>query len=146
MNKWTEKNILGLKDEGKIRGCHIPRKNKGYSTGTAVVRGSKYDSKALDWLGWNLLYWSNEHAVTLEREYKFCPERAWRFDWAIPSIKISIEFEGGIFMQNSGHNTAKHYNKDSDKYNKAAVLGWRVIRVTAMNYTTVLNSLNEMVK
>lgn len=146
MNKWTEKNLLGLRDQGKIRDYHVAPKTKGHSTGPALVRGSKYDSKALDWLGWNLLYWCNEQAVLLEREFKFCEERGWRFDWAIPAKKWAIEFEGGVFMENSGHNTAKHYNKDTEKYNKATVLGWKVIRITAMNYTTVLKTLNEMVK
>ena len=46
----------------------------------------------------------------------------------------------------AGHGTAKHFTKDTDKYNLATVLGWRVIRVTALNYTTVLKTLNEMAK
>lgn len=140
MSNWTEKHIKGLLFDKRIRGYQAPERTK--PAGTPTIPRPK--SKALIWLDWNLQYWCNEKALTLEKEYKFC-DRGWRFDYCITALKIAIEFEGGIFMEKSGHNTARHYTKDSDKYNRAAVLGWKVIRVTAMNYTTILKTLNEMI-
>lgn len=137
---WTEKHIKGLLYHNKIKGYSADKKKENTPT---LPRENK--SKALTWLNWNLQYWCNERSLTLETEYKFCDDRGWRFDFCIPAHKIAIEFEGGIFMKNSSHNTAKMYNKDTNKYNRATVLGYKIIRVTAMNYTTVLKTLNEMI-
>lgn len=144
MKHWSQKHITELQKSGKIRGYIIHEKQKGHSAGRNILRKGSQKSKALDWLDWNLIYWSNEKALQMEKEYQFC-ERGWRFDYAWPALKIAVEYEGGIFMQKSGHNTAKHYTKDTEKYNKAAVLGWRIIRVTAMNYTTAIKHLNELI-
>jgi hypothetical protein len=146
MKNWSNKHIEKLQKDGKIRSFHIPERTKGFSSDKNGQQFSRTRTKALDWLGWNLPYWCNDHSLQLEKEYKFCTDRNWRFDWAIPSIKIAIEYEGGIFLQVSGHNTAKHYTKDTEKYNRATILGWRIIRITAMNYTTVLSQLNELIK
>lgn len=140
---WTEKHLRGLLFQKKIRSYQAPEKKSG---GTPALPQPK--SKAITWLDWNLQYWCNEKALTLEKEFKFC-DRGWRFDYCIPALKIAIEFEGGIFQQyndqKSGHGTAKHFTKDTDKYNRAAVLGWKVLRVTALNYTTILKTLSEII-
>jgi very-short-patch-repair endonuclease len=112
--------------------------------GKKVARHFKKKNKHLDWMGWNLLYWCNEHAVILEEEYQFNPERKWRFDWAIPSLKIAIEYEGGIFMEKSGHTSARGMTKDADKYNSAQALGWIVLRFTALNYKNLIIELNKI--
>lgn len=143
MRDWTAKHILGLQHRGKIRSANIPE-NKPIQTVTGEKVAKKKMSKALTWLKWNLWYWANEHTVELKEEYYFDEEREFRFDFAFPSLMIAIEFEGGIFMDNSGHNTAKHFTKDTEKYNLAISQGWRVIRYTALNYESVLKSLNEM--
>jgi hypothetical protein len=114
--------------------------------GRKVAVHYKKKSAALDWIGWNLLAWSAEQAQVLEEEYMFHVERKWRFDWALPGMMIAIEFEGGIFQEKSGHNTAKHYTKDAEKYNAAAALGWRVVRLTALNYKTLHQHLNFIIK
>jgi hypothetical protein len=146
MKHWNEKYIQSLQQNGHIRGYTVSEKTKGFSSDKSAHQSTRTRTKALDWLGWNLLYWSNEQALTMEKEYKFCEDRGWRFDYCWPSVKVALEFEGGIFMAKSGHNTAKHYTKDAEKYNRAAILGWRVIRVTAMNYTTAIKQLNELIK
>jgi len=64
-----------------------------------------------------------------EREYRFHPERKWRFDFALPNQKVAIEFEGGIFM-NGGHNRGIIYASNCEKYNAAVLLGWKVLRYT----------------
>lgn len=59
-------------------------------------------------------------------EHRFC-KRMWRFDFAIPELLIAIECEGGIFT-NGRHTRGKTYEGDLEKYNAAALLGWRVLR------------------
>lgn len=48
-------------------------------------------------------------------------------------------------MQKSGHSNMKGLHRDSEKINRATVLGWKVLQVTAMNYTTVLKTYHEMI-
>lgn len=144
MKNWSEKHLRLLASQGKLRGYHIPAAVKKDSGKPKNIIPPK-KTKGLVWLEWNLEYWCKEHALTLTREHQFCPGRKFRFDFCVIDLKIAVEFEGGIYQQISGHNTAKHYTKDTDKYNWAAVLGWRVIRVTAMNYKTVLSSLNQLI-
>jgi len=62
-----------------------------------------------------------------EREYRFDSERRWRFDFAWPSLKIAVEVEGGVWMRGR-HVRPVGYLADLEKYNRAVVLGWRVLR------------------
>ena len=64
-----------------------------------------------------------------DREFKFHPVRKWRFDFAFPRLKIAIECEGGHWT-GGRHTTGTGFEDDCEKYLEAAVLGWRVIRVT----------------
>lgn len=65
------------------------------------------------------------------REHKFHPVRKWRFDFAFPERKIGIECEGGIWARAGGrHNRGSGYEADAEKYNEAALHGWRVFRFT----------------
>lgn len=70
--------------------------------------------------------------LTVVREYEFHPQRKWRFDYALPRERIALEVEGGVW-QYGRHNRAAGFLGDMDKYNAAAVLGWRVLRVTPKN-------------
>jgi hypothetical protein len=139
---WTKDRIDKLKAEGKIQNFRLPVKS--FQEPGKNKQVFKARSKAKDWLNWNLPYWCNENAVSLELEFQFHPHRKWKFDWAIPSLKIAVEYEG-IFSAKSRHTTMHGYNADTDKYNAAAAMGWRVIRLTAKNYTNVLRLLNGMV-
>lgn len=145
MNKWTERHILGLHQQGKIRNFSVQQKQKGFSSNnTAVIPKDK--PKGIIWLEWNLLYWGNERSLELKQEYQFDDARKWKFDFAFPAVKIAVEYEGGIFMQRSGHNSHTGIQRDIDKYNRAQALGWKVIRCTAKDYMTVLRTLAEMHK
>lgn len=65
-------------------------------------------------------------------EYYFHPKRRYRFDLAIPELKIAIEYEG-IDMKNkekSRHTTSTGYAEDCRKYNLATIEGWRILRYT----------------
>lgn len=145
MRKWTEKELQKLVKEGKIRGYQVKSKPAKSPAGRIVAKHFKKRSKALDWIGWNLLIWCNSNGLVLMEEYRFDEKRQWRFDWAIESLKVAIEFEGGVFQENSGHKTAKHYTKDTNKYNRAAQLGWKVLRFTAVNYKSLIDELNACV-
>lgn len=67
------------------------------------------------------------------RELQFDDVRKFRFDWAIPELKLAVEFEG-IFSEKSGHTTINGYVSDCTKYNLAQSKGWKVLRYTAKNY------------
>lgn len=62
-----------------------------------------------------------------EREYKFHPIRRWKFDFADPKNKIAVELEGGIWT-NGRHTRGKGFKADTEKYNEAVKLGWKVLR------------------
>lgn len=76
-------------------------------------------------------------------EYKFSPDRNWRFDYAFPEFKIAIEQEGGIFT-GGRHVRGAGYLKDMEKYNQAAILGWRILRYTPEQL--VSNSIEDLKK
>lgn len=62
-------------------------------------------------------------------EYRFFMERRWRFDYAWPLEKIALEVEGGIWTRGR-HVRGTGFLADSEKYNCATLLGWRVVRTT----------------
>ena len=64
-----------------------------------------------------------------EREYKFHPKRRWRFDFAWKKLMIAVECEGGIWT-GGRHVRGKGFEQDCEKYNAAALLGWKVFRFT----------------
>ena len=63
-----------------------------------------------------------------QREVKFHPTRRWRFDFAYVEQRIAIEVEGGTWV-GGRHVHPSGYRSDCEKYNQAARLGWRVVRV-----------------
>lgn len=91
-----------------------------------------------------------------ESEYRFEPSRRWRFDHAWPLWKVAIEVEGGTYGRllaiergtearggkwipikagtrirvGGRHQSGPGYEADAEKYNRAAVLGWCVLRFT----------------
>lgn len=62
------------------------------------------------------------------REHVFAKPRRWRFDFAWPSFKLAVEVEGAIFV-GGRHNRPMGMMADMEKYNVAALLGWKVLRV-----------------
>jgi very-short-patch-repair endonuclease len=58
-------------------------------------------------------------------EYRFNPQRRWRFDFAWLSERVAVEIDGGQWRAGGGrHNT----DSDREKLNTAAALGWCVLR------------------
>lgn len=133
---WTDKRLAELKAKGRIRSSSdkkLPAKKK-----------DQYSSKSKIAFYSLVTQWASDNGYRLELEYKFDKSRGWRFDCCLPDLMVAVEYEGGIFMGKSGHNTAKHYTKDTEKYNQAAVLGYRVLRFTAMNYKDVRKTLDKI--
>ena len=66
-----------------------------------------------------------------EREYRFAPPRRWRFDMAWPDKMVAVECEGGIWGGKGRHVRGAGFTADCEKYNMAALQGWKVLRFTA---------------
>lgn len=65
------------------------------------------------------------------RELEFAkPVRAWRFDFAWPDLKLACEVDGGTTFGKSRHSRGEGFEKDADKFNAAARMGWIVLRFT----------------
>lgn len=64
----------------------------------------------------------------LVREYKFCDDRKWRFDFAEVPHKVAIEIEGVIYRGRGRHQGADGFRRDCEKYNYAAANDWIVLR------------------
>lgn len=62
-------------------------------------------------------------------EWYFYPERKWRFDYALPELKIAIEIDGGVFT-GGRHSGGIGQKKDMEKMNAAVLTGWRVLHYT----------------
>ena len=72
------------------------------------------------------------HALKLpppDFEVRFHPTRRWRFDMAWPALLLACEIEGGTWVGGL-HTRPIAFEADCEKYNEAALLNWRVLRVT----------------
>jgi hypothetical protein len=83
--------------------------------------------------------------IPFEAEYRFHPTRKWRADFFVPhwaywhtvhdedpgssDANLLIEVEGGSFV-GGRHTRGPAFEADCEKYAAAAILGYRVIRVT----------------
>jgi len=86
--------------------------------------------------------------IKYECEHKFDSERKFKFDIAIPQLKVGIEYEG-IYNATGGksrHTTGYGYSKDCEKYNLATVSGWKVLRYTATNYRNMIHDVYKILK
>lgn len=85
--------------------------------------------------------------VECVKEYRFHPNRLWRFDYAIPEHKIALEVEGGVWTDGR-HVRAQGFLGDMEKYNTATLMGWRVFRTTPDNLykLATLNLIRQAVK
>lgn len=90
-----------------------------------------------------------ENNIKFEEQYKFHPDRKFRFDFAIPERKIAVEYEGGTWGK-SRHTTGAGYARDVEKYRLALLLGWKVLRYTVQDiekgagYQGIVNDINNL--
>jgi len=76
-------------------------------------------------------------------EYRFHEKRMWRFDLAIPSLKLAIEYQGhgqtgkakGQGEHIGGHASHTGLATDCEKDLHALLGGWRVMKFTAIHFT-----------
>jgi very-short-patch-repair endonuclease len=59
------------------------------------------------------------------REFRFHPERKWRFDVCWPDRKLFVECDGGEFVTGSRRHGGA---TDTEKFNAAVLLGWTGLR------------------
>ena len=93
-----------------------------------------------------LLAWQLTQAgIPFRREHRFHPERQWRFDFALGGTfmhdpqyqqdvvwepeKIAVEVQGGTWI-GGRHTSGAGYERDAEKFNEAAIIGWRILFVT----------------
>ena len=58
--------------------------------------------------------------------------RRWRFDFAWPDRLLAVEVDGGAWVPGGGrHTRGAGFAADHDKFNRAMLLGWRVLRFTS---------------
>lgn len=126
--RFTEKILKQLVAAGTIRGYEFttPEKDK---TQKAVPKAEQQIPKAILFIA-DLL---EKAGIVYETEYRFHDERRFRFDFAVPALKLAIEYEG-LMSKKSRHTTVAGYTMDAEKYNLAQSMGWRVLRYTAKNY------------
>ena len=77
-----------------------------------------------------LLFQMQAVGLKPECEYRFHPTRKWRSDFAFPHQRVLVEFEGGVYTQGR-HSRGRGFEKDCEKYNAAALMGYHVLRFTA---------------
>lgn len=90
------------------------------------------------------------------KEYRFHPERKWRFDGAWVEQKLAVEIDGGVYgrevycnhcggkvtrtlkdgrtisiREGGRHNTGQGFEEDRRKWAAAVALGWRIIGITS---------------
>jgi very-short-patch-repair endonuclease len=76
-----------------------------------------------------LLIHAAELGLAPTTEYRFAPPRRWRFDVAFPDRMLAVEIEGGVWS-GGRHTRPTGFLRDAEKYNRAAILGWRLLRFT----------------
>lgn len=74
----------------------------------------------------------------VETEFRFHPARRWRFDYAVPSIQLAVEYNGhgqtGHKNHVGGHGSIVGISHDAEKLNAAQLLGWKIIQFTALHF------------
>lgn len=129
--RWTEEQLKAhLENKGnkkKPKAKPKKKKIKVEPMGVKVIRRILKDLK-----------------VDFVEELKFSKKRRFRFDFAIPNMKVGIEYEG-LNSAKSGHTTLVGYTSDCVKYNLAQLEGWIVLRYTAINYKEIREDLLTLI-
>jgi hypothetical protein len=62
-------------------------------------------------------------------EYRFLPDRQFRWDYAWPDFMIAVEVEGGIWRKGGGaHSHPLNIERDIEKHNLGVMAGWKLLR------------------
>jgi len=143
MKKWNDKDLERLRNKGLV--IH-DKKTEPFKFTNVPVGKVKKISVEKNTIQYVLETLQKEKLFDrFTTELKFDIVRRFRFDWAIPSLRIAIEYEG-IFSDKSRHTTVNGFSKDCEKYNLALSLGWRVLRYTSKNYQELENDLKKLLQ
>lgn len=76
-------------------------------------------------------WWASfDGSPALVAEHRFAaPARQWRFDFAQLESRVAIELDGGTWA-GGRHTRGAGFERDCEKLNTAAQLGWRIFRLT----------------
>ena len=69
-----------------------------------------------------------ELGLAIEYEYRFLPDRKFRFDVYVPELRLGIECNGGRYK--FGHRSYRDTDKDNEKRNLAEMHGFRMLEFT----------------
>jgi very-short-patch-repair endonuclease len=70
-----------------------------------------------------------------DREVMLCaPDRRWRFDFVWRPERLTVEVQGGIWLQtwsgrSKGHAHPQRVEEDCEKSNEVQLRGWRILKV-----------------
>lgn len=76
-------------------------------------------------------------------QFRFCPDRRWRFDFADIDNKIAIEVNGGVWIKGK-HTHGNQYEKDLEKINTAQIMGWKVLQYTPETLQNIIKDLEKI--
>jgi hypothetical protein len=90
-------------------------------------------------------YTLKELKIPYQKEYKFLPDRKFRFDFycEINGKMIGIEYDG-IFAKKNRHTSFSGFTMDTEKTNLAQIAGYIVLRYTAMNYSDFYKHIGSL--
>ena len=70
-----------------------------------------------------------ENLPVPQREFRFCRDRKFRFDFAWPILRIAVEVQGGLWIIGR-HNRPSAMDSEYEKLNLATLYGWRMFLFT----------------
>lgn len=69
--------------------------------------------------------------IEFERQYRWCPGRRYKADFAHPMARLLVEVQGGTHIRGKrSHTGAIGYEYDRMRNNEAVILGWRMLEFT----------------
>ncbi|MFH1230040.1 MAG: hypothetical protein V1709_00945 [Planctomycetota bacterium] len=86
----------------------------------------------------------NQIGIKFVKEYRFNPPRRWRFDYAIVQKGIAVELEGAVWVRGR-HTRGSGFIKDCEKYNRATILGWKILRYTNETIHNLLGDVELLI-
>lgn len=91
---------------------------------------------------------AQKYGLLLEEEVVFDSIRQYRFDYCFESLKIAIEFDGGVWSKKPmGHNTGEGITRDIEKGNLAQLKGYVFLRFTYQQKKSyLLDTVEQIIK
>ena len=123
--RWTEDQL----DRHLSKADRRPATRHQGRAPAAVPSGLKLSNERLEGVAEYLFQIQAAGVEMPEFEFRFHDKRKWRSDFAWPDRMLLAEYEGGVYT-NGAHVRGKHFESDCEKYSKASLLGYRVLRFT----------------